>query len=47
MHIKVTILHDPRCSKSRQALQLLRDRGIEPEVVEYLKTQPEHVLSIL
>ena len=34
----VTIYHNPRCSKSRQALQLLRDRGIEPEIVEYLKT---------
>ena len=33
----VTILHNPRCSKSRQALQLLKDKGIEPEVVEYLK----------
>ncbi|MFC3230480.1 arsenate reductase (glutaredoxin) [Marinibaculum pumilum] len=38
--MKVTIYHNPRCSKSRQCLQLLRDRGIEPEVVEYLKTPP-------
>ena len=36
----VTIYHNPRCSKSRQTLQLLRDRGIEPEIVEYLKTPP-------
>ena len=36
----VTIYHNPRCSKSRQTLQLIRDRGIEPEVVEYLKTPP-------
>ena len=36
----VTIYHNPRCSKSRQTLQLLRDRGIEPQVVEYLKTPP-------
>ena len=48
----VTIYHNPRCSKSRQALQLLRDRGIEPEIVEYLKTPPtaddiEAVLSKL
>ncbi len=35
-----TIWHNPRCSKSRQALQLIRDRGIEPIVVEYLKTPP-------
>ena len=36
----VTIYHNPRCSKSRQTLELLRDRGIEPEIVEYLKTPP-------
>ena len=36
----VTIYHNPRCSKSRQTLQLLRDRGIEPEIVDYLKTPP-------
>ena len=37
----VLIYHNPRCSKSRQTLQLLRDRGIEPEIVEYLKTPPD------
>ena len=36
----VTIYHNPRCSKSRQALQSLRDRGIEPEIVDYLNTPP-------
>ncbi len=36
----VTIYHNPRCSKSRQTLQLLRDKGIEPEIVEYLKAPP-------
>jgi arsenate reductase len=36
----VVIWHNPRCSKSRQTLQLLRDRGIEPKIVEYLKTPP-------
>lgn len=36
----VTIYHNPRCSKSRQTLELLRERGIEPEIVEYLKTPP-------
>ena len=33
----VKIFHNPRCSKSRQTLQLLRDQGQEPEVLEYLK----------
>jgi len=36
----VTIYHNPRCSKSRAALKLLRDKGVEPEIVEYLKTPP-------
>lgn len=35
------ILHNPRCSKSRQTMQLLKDRGIEPEVIEYLKDVPD------
>lgn len=34
------IFHNPRCSKSRQALELLTDRGIEPEIVRYLETPP-------
>ena len=38
---QVTIYHNPRCSKSRQTLALLRDRGIHPEVVEYLATPPD------
>lgn len=37
MPLKDQILHNPRCSKSREALQLLQDRGIELPVVEYLK----------
>lgn len=39
--MSVTIYHNPRCSKSRQTLALLRDRGIEPEIVEYLDTPPD------
>jgi arsenate reductase (glutaredoxin) len=35
-----TVYHNPRCSKSRCALELLRDRGISPTVVEYLKDPP-------
>lgn len=37
---KYTIYHNPRCTKSRQTLELLQSRGIEPEVVEYLKDPP-------
>lgn len=36
----VTIYHNPRCSTSRRVLAELRDRGIEPEIVEYLKSPP-------
>lgn len=35
------IYHNPRCSKSRQTLELLRDRQGEPDIVEYLKTPPD------
>lgn len=34
------IYHNPRCSTSRNTLELLRDNGIEPAIVEYLKTPP-------
>jgi arsenate reductase len=34
------IYHNPRCSKSRQTLELLQDKGVETEVIEYLKTPP-------
>lgn len=37
---KITIWHHPRCSKSRKALELLREKGIEPEIREYLKNPP-------
>jgi arsenate reductase len=36
----VTIYHNPRCTKSRQTLALLEERGAKPRVVEYLKTPP-------
>ena len=38
MSESIVIYHNPRCSKSRQTLALIRDRGVEPEIVEYLKT---------
>lgn len=34
------IYHNPRCSKSRQTLALIKEAGIEPEIIEYLKTVP-------
>ncbi len=47
--MSVQILHNPRCSKSRQTLQLLKDQGIEPEIIDYLKTPPttEQLADIL
>jgi len=35
------LYHNPRCSKSRQTLALLQEKGIAPRVVEYLKTPPD------
>ena len=36
----VTIYHNPGCSTSRQALAIIREAGIEPVIIEYLKTPP-------
>ncbi|MFE8073116.1 arsenate reductase (glutaredoxin) [Marinobacteraceae bacterium S3BR75-40.1] len=36
----IKIFHNPRCSKSRQTLALLEERGIQPEVIRYLDTPP-------
>lgn len=38
--MNIRILHNPRCSKSRATLQLLTDRGIEPEVIDYQRHAP-------
>lgn len=38
----IILYHNPRCSKSRQTLQLIEDRGVEPTIVEYLKNPPSH-----
>lgn len=48
----VTIYHNPRCSKSRQTLQLLGEHGVQPQVIHYLDTPPnttelEHILQLL
>ena len=36
----IKIFHNPRCSKSRQTLALLTERGIKPEIIDYLKKPP-------
>ena len=46
------IYHNPRCNTSRQTLAQIREAGIEPEIVEYLKTPPsaaelDRVLKLL
>ena len=38
---KVTIYHNPRCSKCRQTLELLQQKGVDTEVVEYLNNPPD------
>lgn len=48
----VTIYHNPRCSKSRQTMELLYKHQIEPTIIEYLKTPPtadelKQILSLL
>ena len=45
----IRIYHNPRCSKSRRALELLRENGVEPEIVEYLESppSPQEIESIL
>ena len=37
---KIKIYHNPRCSKSRQTLQLLQDKNITPEIILYLESPP-------
>ena len=41
MDERITIYHNPRCSKSRATLELLGAQGIRPEVVHYLETPPD------
>ncbi len=38
--MQVTLYHNPRCSKSREALKLLQERGVEPGIVLYLEQPP-------
>ena len=39
--MSIKIYHNPRCSKSRQTLQLMTEHEVNPQVVEYLKTPPD------
>lgn len=41
--MEIIIYHNPRCSKSRQTLELIQQRGIEPVVINYLETPPTHL----
>jgi len=48
----VKIYHNPQCSKSRQALELLQQHKIQPKIFEYLKTPPnkqelQHIVNLL
>ena len=40
--MEIIIYHNPRCSKSRQTLALLEQNGVNPTIIEYLKTPPSH-----
>ena len=46
---KITVWHNPRCSKSRNTVNLLEERGVEAEVVRYLDTPPtkEEIKEVL
>ncbi len=39
--MSITIFHNPNCSKSRKTLELIESSGINPEIIEYLKTPPD------
>ncbi len=50
--MSLSMYHNPKCSKSRETLKLLQDRGLKPAIVDYLKTPPsaaelKHILSLL
>ena len=44
MTTDIVIYHNPECGTSRNALAMIRNAGIEPQVVEYLKTPPSRPL---
>ncbi len=40
--MQIKIYHNPRCSKSRQTLEIIKENGFTPEIIEYLNTPPNH-----
>ena len=46
MGVDVTIYHNPACGTSRNTLALIRNAGIEPTVIEYLKTPPDRATLV-
>ena len=46
MAVDIVIYHNPECGTSRNALAMIRNAGIEPHVVEYLKTPPARALLV-
>ena len=46
MALDIVIYHNPECGTSRNALAMIRNAGIEPHVIEYLKTPPSRALLV-
>lgn len=48
-HMTITIYHNPKCGTSRNTLEMIRKAGVEPTVIEYLKTPPsrEELVSLI
>ncbi|MGD8407112.1 MAG: arsenate reductase (glutaredoxin) [Thiohalophilus sp.] len=44
--MSLTIYHNPRCSKSRQTLELIEQQGFAPQIVEYLKSPPDRATLV-
>ncbi len=40
--MQVKIYHNPRCSKSRRTLEIIQEQGVEPTILEYLQSPPNH-----
>jgi arsenate reductase len=38
--MRVTVYHNPRCGTSRKVLEIIRERGVEPEIIDYLSDPP-------